>query len=186
MSLKERRDADLVDVRAVRLHAVEVAHDVAVAHAVLRVARGREHDAAVRQECRIDVAHALRARELLQARAVRVHDVDMIVVFTAGAHREHDPLPVPVHLRIADGASFLLRHDHAHLARRWIPRLERALRAVTAFVDLAALEERRRVVVVRAERGARHVHDLRHGRERPLRGVPRAGFLHATDVVVER
>ena len=40
VSLEERGDANLVDVRAVRLHAVEVAHDVAVAHAVLGVARG--------------------------------------------------------------------------------------------------------------------------------------------------
>ena len=186
VSLEERGDADLVDVRAVRLHAVEVAHDVAVAHAVLRVARGREHDVAIRQEDGIDVAHALRTRELPEARAVRVHDIDMVVIGASIAHGEHDSFPVPVHLRVADGPSLLLRHDHARRARRGIPRLERALRVVAPLVDLAALEERRRVVVVGPERGVRHVHDLRHGSERRLRGGLRAGLLHAAEVVGER
>ena len=185
VSLEERGDADLVDVRAVRLHAVEVAHDVAVAHAVLRVARGREHDVAVRQERGVDVAHALRARELAEVRAVRVHDVDVIIVGTAVAHRKHDPLPVPVHLRVADGAPFLLRHDHARCTRRGVPRLERALRPVAPLVDLAALEDGRRVVVVRLEYSVRHIDDLWHGRERRLCGGLRAGLLGLAEIEVD-
>ena len=47
--LEQRALTDLVDVGAVGLHAEQVAHDVAVAHAVLRLARRGERDGVIRQ-----------------------------------------------------------------------------------------------------------------------------------------
>ena len=44
MSFKERALSNLLDVGTVRVHLVEIAHDMAVAHAVFRLARGGEDD----------------------------------------------------------------------------------------------------------------------------------------------
>ena len=66
VAFEERALADLVDVGAVGLHAEEVGHDVPVAHAVLRLARGGEHDRAVRQVKRIEIIHVPRERELAE------------------------------------------------------------------------------------------------------------------------
>ena len=58
VALVERAAPDLVDVRAVAVHPKDIAHDVAVAHAVLRLAGRREGDAAVGQIERVDVGDA--------------------------------------------------------------------------------------------------------------------------------
>ena len=64
MSFKERAFADLLDVGAVRVHLVEVAHDVAVAHAVFRLAGRGEDDFARRKIDGVDIAGALDEGEL--------------------------------------------------------------------------------------------------------------------------
>jgi hypothetical protein len=52
---KQSAAADLMDVGALAFHPEQVAHDVAVAQAILRLAGGGEDDASVWQIDQIDV-----------------------------------------------------------------------------------------------------------------------------------
>ena len=81
--LEERRSADLVDVRAVGLHLEEVAHDVAVAHAVLRLTRGGENDVAALAGARVERAHrAVRDVLCLVDLAALEEGLGVVVVWT--------------------------------------------------------------------------------------------------------
>ena len=67
MSLVQRAMTDLLDVGSVGIHGVQVAHDMPVAHAVLRLTRGGEADPAVGQVDWVDVGKPLSERQLSQA-----------------------------------------------------------------------------------------------------------------------
>ena len=67
VALVQRAVADLLDVGAVGVHREQVAHDVPVAHAVLRLAGRGEQDPAVGQVDRVDVGQAGAEGELRQA-----------------------------------------------------------------------------------------------------------------------
>ena len=59
MSFKERAVTNLNHVGTVCVHRVQVAHDMAVAHAVFRLARGRENNLAVGQIVRVNIRQVL-------------------------------------------------------------------------------------------------------------------------------
>ena len=156
--LVQRAVADLLDVGPVRLHHEQVAHDVPVAHAELGLPRGSEQDPPVGKVDRVDVGDAAVERELLQARPVGVHLVDVVVVLPVPPHREKDLAPVEADLDVA-------RHALGHLQQRGdlaapgeVDRLDRPAAREAARVDLARLEHRGRVVVVRAVLTAHHEH----------------------------
>ena len=67
MSFKERALSDLLDVGAVRVHLVEIAHDMAVAHAVFRLARGREDDFSRGEISGVDIGGAGYEGELAES-----------------------------------------------------------------------------------------------------------------------
>ena len=152
MALVQRAVADLLDVRPVGVHREQVAHDVPVAHAVLRLAGRGEEDAAVGQVDRVDVGDAGAEGQLPQARAVGVHLVEVVVVRRGcGAWRRGSCWPSKLHVRVA---------GHARRARpSSVCTCRRVARSIVfrapppskaRRVDLAGLEHRLRVVVVRA------------------------------------
>jgi hypothetical protein len=178
VSLEERGLADLVDVGAVAAHPEEVAHDVAVAPAVLRLARGGEDDVAARDVDRVDVEDALLRGQLLQARAVGADLVDVVVVLDAAPHAEDDPLAVGAHLGVADVGLRAGVEDRRDLAAGGqVERLQLPPAPVAPRVDLVRLEHRGGVVVVSPVLVARHEQDGGPGHERvgqerlPLQGL---------------
>ena len=102
---EQRAVPDLLDVGSVGVHREQVAHDVPVAHAVLRLARRAEHDDAVGQVDRIDIADTCPKGQLPQPGSVgaRVRRCDSrrprraawrrVCVFRRSAH----PSPAPHH-----------------------------------------------------------------------------------------
>ena len=153
MPFKERTVSDLVHVGTVGFHREEIAHDVTVAHAEFRFARAGEKDPSVGKVDRIDVAHPASERDLAQARSVRIHLVDMVVVRLVLTHGEEDLLPVKTDVRVADDP---FRTFQNHLDLRLtvgvqfteIGDFQSGTAAEFMRVDLAVLEERRGIVVV--------------------------------------
>jgi hypothetical protein len=94
--------ADLVDVRAVAVHSIEVCHYVLGTHAELRLARGGKDECIVRQIQWVNVADALSECKLFEPGTVGVDLVDVIIVVDVFAHREDDFLTTEVNFRIAD------------------------------------------------------------------------------------
>jgi hypothetical protein len=86
VALVECALADLMDVGAVGVHAKEVAHYVAVAHAILRLARRGENNAVIGQIQRIEVRYAECTGKLPQPRAVGVDFVDMVIIVDVFPH----------------------------------------------------------------------------------------------------
>ena len=136
-----------MDVRPIRFHAEEIAHDVPVAHAVLGLARGRKGNVVIRQVQGIDVGHARRPGQLTQARAVRLDLVDMVVLALVPAHGEENSFPGKVDLRIPHHTGAL--DQGRGLPRGHVEDPQRAWATEFAGVDLAGLENGSGVVVIR-------------------------------------
>ncbi len=166
VAFEERGFADLPDVRAVGLHAVKIAHDVAVAHAVLGLTRCGEKDIAVRQPNRIDIRNARIRGELPHLRAVRLHRIDMVVVLPALAHGKHDPSRVVADVGIADRRVRAGREQRSDGAAPDVEQLESAFRIIAAGVDLPSLEHCFGIVVVGAVLLARHKQNRLAGQQR--------------------
>ena len=150
--------ADLVNVRAVGLHAIQIPHDVDVAHAVLRLARGGKEDVAVGEVKRVDVKDSLGGGKRLEAGAVSVDFVKVIVVADVLPHGEHDALAIEVNVGITNQP---LRAGVGHDTRLPIPAkvdgLERPAGLVAAGVAFSRLEHGLGVVVVRTVLTAHHI-----------------------------
>ena len=102
--LEQRALPDLVDVGAVRRHAEQVRHDVAVAHAVLRLPTGGKNDRVIGEVQRVNVRNSGRRRKLAQVRPITVDLVEMVVVADSPPHREDDLAAAEVDLGVADHA----------------------------------------------------------------------------------
>ena len=99
----QRVVADLLQVRAVGIHGVQVAHDVAIAHAILRLTGGGETDAAVGQIDRIDVREPAPERQLPSA-AMGRDFIQVVIVGPVAAHGKENFPAVEAHVGIADHA----------------------------------------------------------------------------------
>ena len=167
VSLEQRALADLVDVRAVAVHPVEVRHDVHVAVAVLRLARAGEDDLPVGQIDGINVRRVPFGRQPPQAAGhrrpalLRIHLqlVDRVVLVACLAHREDDLPPVEMHFRVAHQAFGTGIEQHGSPPRNRIQNLQRAAGPVAAVVRFAGVEDRFRVVMVRQVLFAHHEQD---------------------------
>ena len=102
--LEQRALGDLVDVGAVRIHTEQVGSDILAAHVVLRLPRGREHDAVVGQVDGVKIAHVRGERQLALAGAVSIDHEQMQVLLLVSTHGEQDPAAIEVHVRGAHEA----------------------------------------------------------------------------------
>ena len=185
MTFEQRAVPDLLDVGPVGVHREQVAHDVPVAHAVLRLARRTEHDPIVRQVDRIDVRDPRAERQLPQPAAVRVHLVNVVVVRrvpaaskTPALAREMD-VDVPGDARGAPPATC----ESSHRRPKSIVRIALPPRKL-GRVDLAGLEHRLRVVMVRRILRPHHEDNRSSGHDvwprwfwqRLLSGIERASY----------
>ena len=148
MALVQRAVADLLDVRAVGVHREQVAHDVPIAHAVLRLAGRGEENPAVSQIDRVDVRQPGAEGQLLEVRPVRIHLVKMVIVLAVAAHRKQDPLAVKADIGIAGDALGNLE-QRLQLAASQVDRLDRGAAHKARRVDFAGLEHGGGVMMVR-------------------------------------
>ena len=164
--LHEGAFADLVDVCPIRLHAVQVPHDVDVTHAVFGLARGGEEDVVIGQVKGVDVEHPLGRGEGFQPGAIRADFVDVVVVPDVFAHGEEDFPAVEVDIRIAQAALGAgIGHHACFPVAAEIDGLQRAARLVAGGVAFTGLEHRFRVVMVGPVLAADDVEDGLSGDE---------------------
>ena len=140
MAFEEGVLADLVDVGAVGLHAVEVGHDVSVAHAELGLAGGREDDTVVGEVQGIDVGDAASEGELFKTGSIHIYFVDMIIVFFVLTHGEDDFVAGEVDFGVANDSLGRFKQvlDFTGIE---IDGFEGAAAGEAVFVDFADLED---------------------------------------------
>gem|GEM_PF-6466607 len=148
LAFEERALAYLPDIGAVTVHPVQVAHDVTVAHAVLGLAGGGEHNVAVRQVQRIDVADAWGEGQLPESGAVGIDFIDVVIVLDVTAHGKENAVSVEMNGRVADDTVGRFQQRAYRVAARGIKNTQRAAALETGRVDFAGLKHGFGIVVV--------------------------------------
>ena len=170
VALEQRALADLMNVGPVRFHAKQVGHDMPVAHAILRLARGRKGDCAVRQIQRINVRHAPGKGQLAQAGAVRPDFINMEIIVGLAAHGKKDGASVEGNIRVAYDAVRTIQ-QRPRGAGRDVQNLQGRSAPKTRLIDFALLKHRFGIVMILAILRAHNEQDgIRDGcRKRGLR-----------------
>jgi len=151
---------ELADVRPVGIHREQVGLQVAVAAAVLRVARRRKDDPAIRQVGRIHVRRVRPERQLFQPRTVGVHLENVEVFIPRPPHREQQARTVVRHLQVTDQPLRLIQQRRGLPAFREVDRADRSAQAHVLLAQLAEGEIRPGVVVVLRILLPHHIDDL--------------------------
>jgi hypothetical protein len=94
--------SQLDDVGAIRIHPVEVGHDVPVAHAVFGLPGRTENDLVIREIERINIGHSRGKGKLLQVAAICVNFIDVVVILQVFPVGEEDPVALEGNFRIPD------------------------------------------------------------------------------------
>ena len=150
----------LVNVRPVALHAVEVGGDVLAALVIFGLARGREQDAVVGQIDRVEVAHTRCAGQLPEAGAIGVDLPQVPILTRMSAQGEDDLLSAEIHVRVACNALRHLDHRPGLAPLTKVYQLHRPASLEVARVGFPGMEERINGVVAAP---VLRTHDVKNG-----------------------